>query len=61
MDIDINQFSEFSTFEEDSGDLMFPIFVDSMVQEFDKIETDCVEALGQIQKRLAGWGRSSTH
>ena len=61
MDIDINQFSEFASFEEDSGDLMFPIFVDSMVQEFDKIESDCVEALGQIQKRLANWGRSSTH
>jgi hypothetical protein len=58
MDIDINQFSEFSSFEEDSGDLMFPIFVDSMVQEFDKIESDCHEALDQIQKRLTGWGRT---
>lgn len=48
IEIDINQFSEFKAFEEDAGDLMFPIFVDSMVQEFDKIDADSVEALGQI-------------
>jgi len=40
IDIDINQFSDFKSFEEDSGDLLFPIFVDSMVQEFDKIDRD---------------------
>lgn len=59
MDIDINQFSEFGGFEEDAGDLMFPLFVDSMVQEFDKIEADCAEALSAIQTRLHNWGRSS--
>jgi len=49
IEIDINQFQEFKGFEDNAGDLMFPIFVDSMVQEFVKIDEDSTKALHDIR------------